>query len=279
MGKKVYYEPILRDGDHLVSSKNNPDRVRGVSRDKDNKNPDIPEWRRIEIEEKDDTEDMFADSYLYGCEDQQIEQTQEDSSNEDAMVNLVLLGGLALGWAVDKLIGPRLKKKNEKAYRKEERPKREERPRREERTSQLTYLSTIPQINATQEVDNVFYNCQFNMGTEELRKHMMNMIYHMLGMVNEIRIMRNAIIRDNSETETMYFERQRAFEQELLSRVANNLNYYLSNESLMLDVDTSRQVFRLLDGGIYMNNRYVPVRLERIDRVMREQSLLPGNNY
>lgn len=269
----MYYEPILKDGDHLVSSKNNPDRVRGVSRDKNNKNPDIPEWRKVEIEEKDDTEDMFVDSYLYGCEDQQIEQTQEDSSNEDAIVNLVILGGLALTWAVDKLIVPRLKKKKEKVCRKEERSQRKE------RNYQPTNLSPIPQLNVTQEVDNVFYNCQFNMGTEELRKHMMNMIYHMLEMVNEIRIMRNAIIRDNSETETMYFERQSAFEQELLSRVANNLNYYLSNESLMLDIDTSRQIFRLLDGGIYMNNRYVPVSLERIDRVMREQSLLPGSNY
>lgn len=50
MGEK-YYKPILKDGDHLVQSKKNPKRVRGQSRDADNKNPDIPEWEEVEIEE------------------------------------------------------------------------------------------------------------------------------------------------------------------------------------------------------------------------------------
>ncbi len=46
-----YYKPILKDGDHLVHSSKNPDRVRGQSRDSDNKNPDIVEWEEVEIEE------------------------------------------------------------------------------------------------------------------------------------------------------------------------------------------------------------------------------------
>ena len=32
-----YYKPILKDGDHLVRSSKNPDRVRGQSRDANNK--------------------------------------------------------------------------------------------------------------------------------------------------------------------------------------------------------------------------------------------------
>lgn len=50
MGEK-YYKPILKDGDHLVRSSKNPDRVRGQSRDVDNKNPDIVEWEEVEVEE------------------------------------------------------------------------------------------------------------------------------------------------------------------------------------------------------------------------------------
>lgn len=49
MGEK-YYKPIVKDGDHLVRSKKNPNRVRGQSRDADNKNPDIIEWEEVEID-------------------------------------------------------------------------------------------------------------------------------------------------------------------------------------------------------------------------------------
>ncbi len=43
MGEKVY-KPIVKDGDHLIRSKDNPDRVRGLTRDENNQNPDIIEW-------------------------------------------------------------------------------------------------------------------------------------------------------------------------------------------------------------------------------------------
>ena len=37
MGEKVY-KPIVKDGDHLIRSKDNPDRVRGLTRDENNQN-------------------------------------------------------------------------------------------------------------------------------------------------------------------------------------------------------------------------------------------------
>lgn len=37
MGEKVY-KPIVKDGDHLIRSKDNPDRVRGLIRDENNQN-------------------------------------------------------------------------------------------------------------------------------------------------------------------------------------------------------------------------------------------------
>lgn len=42
MGEKVY-KPIVKDGNHLLRSKDNPDRVRGLTRDENNQNPDIIE--------------------------------------------------------------------------------------------------------------------------------------------------------------------------------------------------------------------------------------------
>ena len=68
MGEKLY-RPILKDGDHLVKSKKNEGRVRGVSQDKNNKNPDIIEW-----EEVDDSIYNYSDEQY---ESERIELTPE----------------------------------------------------------------------------------------------------------------------------------------------------------------------------------------------------------
>lgn len=47
--EEKYYRPILKNGDHLIPSKENPNRVRGLARDANNHNPDIPEWEEVEI--------------------------------------------------------------------------------------------------------------------------------------------------------------------------------------------------------------------------------------
>lgn len=56
MGEKVY-KPIVKDGDHLIRSKDNPDRVRGLTRDENNQNPDIIEWEEYDID------DLINDDY------------------------------------------------------------------------------------------------------------------------------------------------------------------------------------------------------------------------
>lgn len=56
MGEKVY-KPIVKDGDHLIRSKDNPDRVRGLTRDENNQNPDIIEWEEYDVD------DLRSDDY------------------------------------------------------------------------------------------------------------------------------------------------------------------------------------------------------------------------
>lgn len=46
--KDKYYKPVIKDNEHLVKSHNNPDRVRGLSRDENNKNQNIIEWEEVE---------------------------------------------------------------------------------------------------------------------------------------------------------------------------------------------------------------------------------------
>ena len=66
MGEKVY-KPIVKNGDHLIHSKDNPDRVRGLTRDENNQNPDIIEWEEFDID------DLISDEYEpYLYEEQRV---------------------------------------------------------------------------------------------------------------------------------------------------------------------------------------------------------------
>ena len=49
--KKKYYKPILGEGEELIHSKKNTNRVRGLTKDKNN-NRGINEWEEVEITEK-----------------------------------------------------------------------------------------------------------------------------------------------------------------------------------------------------------------------------------
>ena len=71
MGEKVY-KPIVKDGDHLIRSKDNPDRVRGLTRDENNQNPDIIEWEEYDVD------DLRSDDYdPYPYEERRVQLTPE----------------------------------------------------------------------------------------------------------------------------------------------------------------------------------------------------------
>lgn len=73
MGEKVY-KPIVKDGNHLIRSKSNPDRVRGLTRDENNQNPGIPEWEEFDL---DDLTNLNTDEIPSSIE-QEVELTPEE---------------------------------------------------------------------------------------------------------------------------------------------------------------------------------------------------------
>lgn len=100
MGEK-YYKPILKDGDHLVRSSKNPSRVRGQSRDADNKNPDIVEWEEVEIE--DNTSDYEPISY----EERQVQLSPEEERIAQAIgeaLGAAIVAGAV--WLIDNKVTP-----------------------------------------------------------------------------------------------------------------------------------------------------------------------------
>lgn len=94
MGEKVY-KPIVKDGDHLIRSKDNPDRVRGLTRDENNQNPDIIEWEEYDVD------DLRSDDYdPYPYEERRVQLTpeQEEFAQQvgEALGAAIVAGGILL---------------------------------------------------------------------------------------------------------------------------------------------------------------------------------------
>lgn len=94
MGETVY-KPIVKDGNHLLRSKDNPDRVRGLTRDENNQNPDIIEWEEYDID------DLQSDNYApHPYEEQRVQLTpeQEEFAQQigEALGAAVVAGGIFL---------------------------------------------------------------------------------------------------------------------------------------------------------------------------------------
>ena len=91
----------------------------------------------------------------------------------------------------------------------------------------------------------------------------------MFGVVNEIRIISNARIRKDCESEELCIERQKEAEKFLSEKVAAGLYQLLSNASLRLDLNTSRELFSLTGGGVRLNGEYVPVQAIKSDEALK----------
>lgn len=260
-----YYKPILKDGDHLVRSLKNPNRVRGQSRDADNKNPDIVEWEEVEIEDRYD-----YDYQPIPYKDRQIQLTPEEErlANE---IGEALAAGVV--WVLDKVVAPWwkqtawpwVKRKFKEAVsfvKGKKKSKAEQIPARNEDIQ--AYASSPQLANVTTQIDKAFEPFHIDMNEEDAKQHVLNILFHMLEIANEIRIMSNAQIRRECESDEQYLERVKASEIFLTERVAININRLLSDERLVLDITTSRELFGLMGGGIKLNGAYVPVEKTKV---------------
>lgn len=108
------------------------------------------------------------------------------------------------------------------------------------------------------------------MSEEEAKARVMNLVHHMIGMANEIRIMSNARITEACESEKQSIEKQKDVEKFLSEKVAYGLNRLLSDERLELDSDVSAELFALTGGGIRDEGEYVPVQTDKLRKAMLE---------
>lgn len=277
MGDKVY-KPIVKDGNHLIRSKDNPDRVRGLTRDENNQNPDIIEWEEYDVD------DLRSDDYEQPpYEERHIQLTPEQEKFAqqvgEALGTAIVAGGILLFREViypwwKNTVWPWVKSKTN-SIKNTVGAKKEQ-----ESCSTTTKASikneTIPNRRleeVSSQIDRVFEQFYFDMDEEETKAHMMKLVYHMLGMVNEIRIISNARICKDCESEVLCIERQKESEKFLSEKVALGLDQLLSNENLRLNLNTSRELFSLTGGGVRLNGEYVPVQAVKIDEALKAISL------
>ncbi len=272
MGEKVY-KPVVKDGDHLIRSKDNPDRVRGLTRDENNQNPDIIEWEEYDI---DDLRIDDHEPYPYDEQRVQLTPEQEEFAQQvgEALGTAIVAGGILLFRKVispwwENTARPWMKEKG-KTIKNTVSGKKEQ-----ERTTTIKTKikkETAPDkqlAEVSSQIDKAFEQFYFDMNEEEAKTHMMRLVYHMLGVVNEIRIISNARIRKDCQSEELCIERQKEAEKFLSERVAIGLDQLLSNENLRLDLNTSRELFSLTGGGVRLNGEYVPVQAMKIDEALK----------
>lgn len=275
MGEKVY-KPIVKDGDHLIRSKDNPDRVRGLTRDENNQNPDIIEWEEYDL---DDLRSNDNGPYPYEERHNRLTPEQEEFAQQigEALSAAIAAGGR---WMWREVISP--------WWRNTARPWLKEKGcgikhavigKNEQKNitkNTVNIKQTDPDrqlADVSSQLDKAFEQFYFEMDEEEAKAHIMKLVYHMLGVVNEIRIISNAQIRKDCESDELCIERQKEAEKFLSERAAAALDQLLSNESLQLDLSTSRELFALAGGGVRLNGEYVPVQSVKIDKALKTISM------
>lgn len=266
MGEKLY-RPITKDGHHLIHSTENPSRVRGLSRDENNQNQDIPEWEEV------DTDDLKE---KLNTDEENEKQVREETTLTEEIVKIVVLIGGAFAykkiidpwwkntahpWLVDKCLNVKNKLFKEKQIA-------------VDTQSEIAYTALqenqIKDIESiSEQMDDMFENTYCNLTEEELNEHMMRLIFHMLMMTNEIRILSNSRMNTANLSEEARITQEKEVEKFLVSKVACNLNKILSNEKLHLGLDTSKEIFNFTGGGIRLNGEYVPVEIEKITEALK----------
>lgn len=253
MGEKLY-RPIIKEGDHLVKSKNNEGRVRGVSQDSNNKTTDIIEWEEVDIETQQE---------YYELERVELTPKQQELAEAigHAVADLVIYGAEKLN---DHVIKPWWRNsakpwiKGKAADIKQVfygKTKIEQILEGQKKSNNIAIVDTKTNVQIDEMLDKEFDSIQFDISSEDAKYHVMKLIYHMLGTTYEIRILSNTRIVDQVEDENIRLENQLKAENILVEKVANNINDLLSDDKLLLDVSTSKQLFSLLGGCVRLNGK------------------------
>lgn len=174
MGEKVY-KPIKKEGDHLLRSKNNLSRVRGLTRDENNQNQDIIEWEEYDLE------DLLSDNYD-SYEEQCTQLTPEQEQFANILGVAIATGSILL---FQEIISPWWKNTvwpwvKEKSYR----IKNVVSNKKKQKITITEKVTKNMQTNLEKEIDKTFESFYFEMDEDEAKNHIMILLNQLLSNEN-----------------------------------------------------------------------------------------------
>ena len=246
MGRKLY-KPILKDGYHLVNSSENSNRVRGQARDKENKNPDIVEWEAVDAISSKEMGEALAVAIMA-------------AAAAGAGLYYVINNKVVPWWKSTAL--PWIKRRSNYVtsfFKGEKKYKSVQRANKGNKDKNLAEIEKV-----SNQIDEVFEKMYIDMSETEAKQHLLKIIFHMLEIANEIRIISNAKIRRDNENEEDLRCKINASEKFLANIVAYNLDRLLSDPKIDLNEKTSKKLFDLFGGGLITNGEYIPVEAKKV---------------
>lgn len=279
--EKKYYTPVIDDGEHLLQSRDNPNRYRGLSRDSENDNPGIPEWELLNEDELYERLKQEREPYEYqNYDDYYGEYSVERDTHpiEDAAADAIAKLIFALGEAaIKELVIPWFKNTGI-PWIKHKASEIKNTIFRKKRVD-ATELSVVDQqaleLKPDMEKIEEYFNSQMiDMDEEEAQKHIFKIIYYMFGMAREISILSNARIKQESESEHEYLQNKKEMQLLLSGIVTDKLNNLLSNDEFLIPIESSKQIYKLFDSGIRMNGEYIPIEPETTRKLIYKEQMI-----
>jgi hypothetical protein len=274
MGEKLY-RVKLKSGHHLVSSKGNPELKRGTSRDSNNKNPDIPEFEEVDIDDYvDSSRNPYSDFEQHSSqpEERTLSPLEEELARilAEAIVNAVvegteeLLQSKVLPWWANTAL-PALRQQSVRIKTKLGLGMRGLKSRKKR---SLVKANT----NESELVDP-------NVGTKSLTNQIVSddsYIQMMLMAARARRVGMEKISQENLSDEAMT-ARLSQFDALLSRQVCLELNRILSSPQLRLQESTASTILSATGGGIKVAGVYQPVDEIKVQSALQRYSKLPEN--
>lgn len=120
------------------------------------------------------------------------------------------------------------------------------------------------------------YQVYYDMSPEEFESCVMDIIYHMIAIANDMRYMANKRIYREAESKEQFKQLKSEFKRDLVKGLAANLDHLLSSEDLVFDEATNQKLNDLLGGGYIKDNEYVPVKFKKVNDALY---LEPKKNF
>lgn len=236
------YRPILREGEHLVQSKTNEHRVRGVSQDSYNRVTDIVEWEEV------DDDYGFDHSY---SESDRLNQAR-DASVKESLIGL--LSVIVVVKLSEHIIMPWWTNKAKPFFK--------EKFNRNVSTESESTIEIVPSESIKEAVDVMIDRSQYEMSHDAYEAHLRELVFAMMRFAYEYRILSQAVFVDSLQSEENFNINQQDY-FEVSERIISEVDRLLAHDCITLSQNTEKIFLDSFGGGFKSDGIYLPVQISQ----------------